>query len=955
MEESPSVSAKMPTPVPQLAPGSNQAGWSDLRDRWSRSLAFRLVATSLLPLLVALPLTLLSLLYFGGKRIDDILLSNMNSQLASANTHLLAIKVDTGQRVAQLARSERIGLVLDPATAPSEARRLLRQAAEDANLDFLLVALTDGQVVAATDGDPQQLKLPDVREVRQAMIGVANAGYARISLQELDRLAPQAHAQITSRQKDKAPSSALILSAGAHFPLDVATPDAILYGGKLLNQNTPLISHLREVIYPVDALPDSSEGIAALAIDGTVVTSSRQRSGLRTLQGTALPTLPTPMEGHARAMWRGKLLLDGQPYIVGLQHLGDEGEGAVGTLQLAFPYAPYQHDIRILIGSVGGMITVTMVLLTWAYRSTGQMLATRLNTMSQTLVEIRQGNRAARMGTHPHNDELNVLTIAFNQMLNTIAEQDRAQAQAQRTIADEASRRRALFQHERDGVVIVNTDGTVFEANPKMSSLLGYTAQEMTTLHITDWEASLNATEVKHVLASLGEEGAIFETELKRKDASRFPAEVSISKATWTGRVFIVASIRDITERRSVQQELENYRQRLELLVERRTRELNDRTEQLNTIFALSPDGFVSFDRTGKVNSANAAFLRMTGLTTNDVVGRTEASFSTAFARLCTNPSAFPGVEAMAKAWRVNGDASAADTLAKGRRPTVELSGPGNRVLELDLQTSESAFISHVLYVRDVTHETEVDRMKSEFLSTAAHELRTPMASIYGFSELLLARKFSDEKRKDLLETISRQATRMSTIIDELLDLARIEARQGKDFVLERVNLPDIVNTVAGDYKVPEGRQAPILEIAQDWLPVRADRGKLQQAVLNLLSNAYKYSPDGGDVHLGCATADDGRTVVLSIRDHGMGMTEEQLSRVFERFYRADTSGHIPGTGLGMSIVKEIVELHNGTVSMESSFGKGSVVTLRLPLDTEVPGQADSHMEQNEVSDASAD
>lgn len=260
------------------------------------------------------------------------------------------------------------------------------------------------------------------------------------------------------------------------------------------------------------------------------------------------------------------------------------------------------------------------------------------------------------------------------------------------------------------------------------------------------------------------------------------------------------------------------------------------------------------------------------------------------------------------------------------------MAGPGGRVLELRLKSSESAFVSQVLYIRDITRETEVDRMKSEFLTTAAHELRTPMASIYGFSELLLLRKFSDGKRQELLETIARQATRMSTIINELLDLARIEARQGQDFVMETVPLQDIVRLVADDYSPPTGRARPVLSDCEVPVYVKADRGKLQQAILNVLSNAYKYSPDGGDVVIECQLQDDRRYVAITIRDQGMGMSPEQLQRVFERFYRADASGHIPGTGLGMSIVKEIIEIMGGKVSVNSEPAMGTAVTILLPV-----------------------
>ena len=121
---------------------------------------------------------------------------------------------------------------------------------------------------------------------------------------------------------------------------------------------------------------------------------------------------------------------------------------------------------------------------------------------------------------------------------------------------------------------------------------------------------------------------------------------------------------------------------------------------------------------------------------------------------------------------------------------------------------------------------------------------------------------------------------------------------------------------------------------APRWL--QGDRKKLTQAVGNVLSNAYKYSPEGGAVEIDFVLATAERALLgIRISDHGIGMTAEQMARVFERFYRADASGRIPGTGLGMSIVKEIVELHNGQVTIDSKFGAGTTVTIWLPCETQ--------------------
>jgi len=349
-----------------------------------------------------------------------------------------------------------------------------------------------------------------------------------------------------------------------------------------------------------------------------------------------------------------------------------------------------------------------------------------------------------------------------------------------------------------------------------------------------------------------------------------------------------------------------------------------DRTEQLNAIFTLSPDGFISFNQLHRVKYVSPAFSSLTGLEEAQVVGLDEAAFTEKLASRCIPTARFRGVDTLLLS-------GAAGESSEARHQRFELSGPGGRVLEVSLRRSDAETVSQILCFRDITHETEVDRMKSEFLSTAAHELRTPMASIYGFAEVLLMQELDEATRHELVDIIYRQSELMAKIINELLDLARIEARRGKDFVLEAVVLDQLVTEAVSGYKVPEDRAAPIMLPPAMPMYVKVDRSKMQQAVTNLISNAYKYSPGGGAVSIGfVVAADDGR-VGIQVSDHGIGMTPAQLARICERFYRADTSGKILGTGLGMSIVKEIVELHGGELEFASKVGAGTTVTVWLP------------------------
>lgn len=340
---------------------------------------------------------------------------------------------------------------------------------------------------------------------------------------------------------------------------------------------------------------------------------------------------------------------------------------------------------------------------------------------------------------------------------------------------------------------------------------------------------------------------------------------------------------------------------------------LIERTARLNATFDLSPDGFAVFDGRGELITSNPSFRAMVG----DIPAWCSLQrFDAWFQTLCQDSENYRSVT---EAW--NDRATELITLAR----------PSYKVLEREIRRNLGGSGETILYFRDVTHQTEVDRMKSEFLATAAHELRTPLASILGFTELMLHRKYTEDKQRDMLQTVHKQGSLLANLIQELLDLSRIEARQGKDFNIVPSPVADIVREAVGGIANPElGRTVSLGDLPE--IQVMADMEKIQQALTNLLSNAFKYSPGGAQVSVDIDTEEreGARFAAVHVRDKGMGMSPDQLARAFERFYRADASGNIPGTGLGLNLVREIAEIHGGSVELQSQAGEGTVATLRL-------------------------
>ena len=356
--------------------------------------------------------------------------------------------------------------------------------------------------------------------------------------------------------------------------------------------------------------------------------------------------------------------------------------------------------------------------------------------------------------------------------------------------------------------------------------------------------------------------------------------------------------------------------------LQRHEAKLAEQNEQLSAISSLSPDGLVTFCQDDRVQFVNAAFSALTGLPGQQLVGRPRSELDLMLKDLADDETPFAGLDACF-ADPLDGQTVTAQTLHRQGSPAMALTLRG--------MFSQAQTVSRVLYVCDVTQQHRLDQMKSEFLQMAAHELRTPMASILGFTELMLTRDMSPAKQKELLGRVYRQSQSMAEILNELLDLARIESRRGQDFDLAHTDLADVVQAVITGFQPPEGRDPPLVSPAPGPMLALVDAGKAQRAVLNVLSNAYKYSPNGGPVtvHYVLPDAVDGKqTIGVVIEDHGLGLSREHLARMGERFFRADKSGHIPGTGLGISIVQEIMALMGGRMQVESTLGQGTTVTL---------------------------
>jgi PAS domain S-box-containing protein len=247
-------------------------------------------------------------------------------------------------------------------------------------------------------------------------------------------------------------------------------------------------------------------------------------------------------------------------------------------------------------------------------------------------------------------------------------------------------------------------------------------------------------------------------------------------------------------------------------------------------------------------------------------------------------------------------------------------------------------FLGTVTTFRDVTQQVEVDRLKSEFVATVSHELRTPMTSIKGYVEMLLMQAVgpvTDEQRR-FLQTIKTNIDRLGGLVNDLLDISRIESGR-VELSLEPVNTVELLGEVREAFLRRarlESKPMNVELVTSSTVPfVRADRNRLRQILNNLVENSFNYTPANGSIRL--SAWDAAGNVTIEVSDNGIGIAPGEQPRIFERFYRGEQALNLSvgGTGLGLSIVQQLVEMHQGTLELESEGvpGQGTAFRVSLP------------------------
>ncbi|MGH2692275.1 MAG: ATP-binding protein [Actinomycetota bacterium] len=365
---------------------------------------------------------------------------------------------------------------------------------------------------------------------------------------------------------------------------------------------------------------------------------------------------------------------------------------------------------------------------------------------------------------------------------------------------------------------------------------------------------------------------------------------------------------------------------------ERLTREVHERRrveEEQRAVLSSIGDGVVTTNGEGAIVLVNRGMVRLAGWCQEEVSGRPHADVFQFW-----GPDGQPLPQEQTFIVRALESRRVASTRGFGwslltrRGDRVPVSVTAAPVLDRG-----RTLLGAVQIVRDVSPEKEVDQLKSSIVSTVSHELRTPLTMIQGFAELLVARDFSDEHRREALGEIKSSAERLGRLVDDLLSVSRIES--GRHVVrLAPVDLTPLVKEVIPPLASP--REVRI-DVVEPLPPIMADRDMVVRILTNLISNAIKYSPP--DTEINMAVRQDGSEVEVAVTDHGIGMTEAELAELFTKFFRADRPEvrAVAGTGLGLYITRRLVELQGGQLRVESQLGRATTFSFTLPLAANEP------------------
>lgn len=514
------------------------------------------------------------------------------------------------------------------------------------------------------------------------------------------------------------------------------------------------------------------------------------------------------------------------------------------------------------------------------------------------------------------------------------------------------ARYRSLVNNVSLGILrsTMGPPGRIIETNPALEKITGYSRDELLAMNMEDLYAHPEERQAFMQKLASAKRTVTRELRWKRKDGGRIVVlDTVIAVRDSSGQILhFDAIIEDITERRRAEEALRESEERYRTLVENAT------------------DAIYMVDAHENILSVNQTTARFLGKRPEKLIGKKvsdifppeiAARFTEEFRLTFRTGQSIMACDRLDAGWTELWVSTSLNPIRNSSGEVVAIMGVTRDITEqkrlerelqetneqLDAQNEELQVQSEELMAQqqellESTQEAaRANQLKSEFLANMSHELRTPLNAIIGFSQLLRDETPGklNQEQKQCLDDVLESSQHLLNLINEVLDLSKIESGRA-ELKLENVDLKELITPLTRVMRPILGQKKQELEVEiEAGLPqIRVDKTKMGQVLRNLLANSSKFTPEGGKLWITAARADD--WLHLSVIDNGAGIKKEDLERIFEPFCQLDyTPGNGKGgTGLGLAVVKEIVERHGGQIRVESEYGRGSRFTISLPLAT---------------------
>lgn len=463
-----------------------------------------------------------------------------------------------------------------------------------------------------------------------------------------------------------------------------------------------------------------------------------------------------------------------------------------------------------------------------------------------------------------------------------------------------------------EGIIILDFKGKILYANPAMTKLLGYTTiTDLLGTNILEYiDEKFHSRLVRdQLLVRIGKGGFLDTYQAKTKNNRRIWIEGLGYKINYKGQYANVVFFRDISDRRKTWDQLVQLEKKYRAIAE------------------MSADGIITLDPIGKITYANPAFLKMINTTQDNII-------NSVFRMFLHEDSIYHFQQLLLDSRKTNEEINNIELdLDQKEKGTIPIEISITPILE------KNEFTGYICMVHDITERKKIEaemhrseQLKTEFMNIAAHELKSPVTPIKGYLDLIISDDESNEKIKKWAQVSLRNAERLLLLVNDILDVSRLDNDTMK-FEMKRIDTTEMLKEIAEDFQPAiEDKDLTFNVTIPDNLPkMFGDYHRLHQVFKNIFVNALKFTEKGS---ISFSAELKGALLVIAIADTGIGIKQDDLKKIFKKFYQAYTGDNRKheGTGLGLFICKEIVKKHNGDIAVKSTPNKGTTFFISLPV-----------------------